>query len=165
MLYNDYFWTTQGGTPMSEMLTGKQELFCMRYVELRKSSEAYRQAFGAEGIPADRVKQKAYKLKNLPHVSARIDQLERDIEGRFLATQGERRQLLWDVAQDNKVIKPDTAIKATSELNRMDPELRNPQMAVINNGPVEIIVHAHPCMINRPLDRLPDDSPPAIEHD
>lgn len=147
---------------MSELIPGKLEMFVRAFLENdRCGSRAYRKVYPCEGLTPLQIAKKAHKVRSRPHVRQRINELEAEIADRFLATQAERRAHLWDIAKTTKYEKPDTSVKATAELNKMDPSLRAPVMQVNADGPVRI--ELHPSLIDRQLDR--DDSAPVIERE
>lgn len=60
---------------MSE-LTPKQELFCLRYVEIGSPSEAYRRSYAAENMNNDSIRVEANRLLDNPYVTLRIEELK-----------------------------------------------------------------------------------------
>lgn len=56
-------------------LTTKQENFCLKYLETGNASEAYRQAYDAEGMKPESVNRKAKEMMDNVKISARIAEL------------------------------------------------------------------------------------------
>lgn len=63
-------------------LTEKQEAFCQSYIELGNKSEAYRQAYDADAMNSNSVRVAANEVFNVPNVSLRIEQLQKEIRER-----------------------------------------------------------------------------------
>ncbi len=57
-------------------LTQKQENFCLEYQKTGNASHSYRTAYGTENMAESTVNQEACRLKNTPHISARIEELK-----------------------------------------------------------------------------------------
>lgn len=57
-------------------LTPKQESFCLTYIETGNASEAYRQAYEAEGMKPETINRKAKELLDNGKITARIEELK-----------------------------------------------------------------------------------------
>ncbi|MEG9489616.1 terminase small subunit [Mannheimia indoligenes] len=57
-------------------LTPKQEAFCLTYIETGNASEAYRQAYEAEGMKPETINRKAKELLDNGKIAARIEELK-----------------------------------------------------------------------------------------
>ncbi|QLB42024.1 MULTISPECIES: terminase small subunit [Mannheimia] len=57
-------------------LTPKQEAFCLTYIETGNASEAYRQAYEAEGMKPETINRKAKELLDNGKITARIEELK-----------------------------------------------------------------------------------------
>lgn len=57
------------------MLTGKQEAFCIAYIETGNASEAYRQAYNAGKMKPETINRTAKELVDNPKIAARIQEL------------------------------------------------------------------------------------------
>lgn len=63
-------------------LTEKQEKFCQAYIEFGNKSEAYRQAYDADAMNVNSVRVAANEVYNVPNVSLRIEELQKEIRER-----------------------------------------------------------------------------------
>lgn len=61
-------------------LTMKQERFCREYVLCMNASEAYRKAFDTTNMKMETINRKAFDLKNLDKIRARIEELKSETE-------------------------------------------------------------------------------------
>lgn len=61
---------------MADLLTPKQERFCLGYVETGSASEAYRRAYNAEGMKPATVNRSAKELLDNPKIAARVQSLQ-----------------------------------------------------------------------------------------
>ena len=59
-----------------EDLTGKQEAFCLAYIETGNASEAYRRAYNAESMKPATVNRKAKMLMDMGKIRARLTELQ-----------------------------------------------------------------------------------------
>lgn len=57
------------------MLTGKQEAFCIAYIETGNASEAYRQAYNAGKMKPETINRTAKELVDNPKIAARLQEL------------------------------------------------------------------------------------------
>ena len=57
------------------MLTQKQEVFCLAYIETGNASEAYRRAYAAEKMKPESINRKAKELMDSGKIAARIAEL------------------------------------------------------------------------------------------
>lgn len=58
----------------------KQEKFCREYVLTMNASSAYRKAFDASNMKGETINRRAFDLKNLGKIKARIEELKQEIE-------------------------------------------------------------------------------------
>ena len=63
-------------------LTEKQERFCQAYIEFGNKSEAYRQAYDADSMNSNSVRVAANEVFNVPNVSLRIEELQKEARER-----------------------------------------------------------------------------------
>lgn len=63
-------------------LTEKQEKFCQAYITFGNKSEAYRVAYDADAMNTNSVRVAAHEVYNVPNVSLRIEQLQKEIRER-----------------------------------------------------------------------------------
>jgi len=63
-------------------LTEKQEKFCQAYIEFGNKSEAYRQAYDADAMNTNSVRVAANEVFNVPNVSLRIAELQKELRER-----------------------------------------------------------------------------------
>lgn len=63
-------------------LTEKQERFCQSYIELGNKSDAYRVAYDADAMNSNSVRVAANEVFNVPNVSLRIEELQKEIRER-----------------------------------------------------------------------------------
>jgi len=61
-------------------LTPKQEAFCHAYMRLGSVSDAYREAFNAEGMKASSIRVEGSRLLDSPNVSQRLEMLRGEKE-------------------------------------------------------------------------------------
>ena len=59
-----------------EDLTGKQEAFCLAYIETGNASEAYRRAYNAENMKPETINRKAKELMDNGKIAARLTELQ-----------------------------------------------------------------------------------------
>lgn len=89
---------------MARKLTGKQEAFCVAYIKLGKSAEAFRQAYDTSNWSHGAVKVQASKMLRIPGVAARIEELRRPVAEAAkltLATHLRSLEELRDEARDD----------------------------------------------------------------
>jgi phage terminase small subunit len=67
---------------MTKPLTIKQEAFCQAYILHGDKSRAYREAFKCDNMKPETVNRSAFELYHNPNITARIDQLKKEIEER-----------------------------------------------------------------------------------
>src|SRR5699024_7839587 len=67
-------------------LTPKQENFCLKYIETGNASEAYRQAYNAEGMKTDTIHRKAAELLENGKITAKINELKAEHQARHKIT-------------------------------------------------------------------------------
>jgi len=75
-------------------LTAKQETFCLEYVQTGNASEAYRRAYDADRMKPETVHRMAHALLKSHKVTARIEDLRKDIEENAIAD-AKARQRWW----------------------------------------------------------------------
>ena len=63
-------------------LTPKQEAFCHAYMKLGSVSDAYREAFNADGMKASSIRVEGSRLLDSPNVSQRLEMLRGEKEQR-----------------------------------------------------------------------------------
>jgi len=63
-------------------LTPKQENFCNYYIETGNASEAYRRAYSCGNMASDTINRKAAELFNNGKITARVSQLQADLQER-----------------------------------------------------------------------------------
>lgn len=63
-------------------LTEKQERFCQAYIEFGNKSEAYRRAYDADSMNSNSVRVAANEAFNVPNVSLRIEELQKEARER-----------------------------------------------------------------------------------
>ena len=69
-----------------EDLTGKQEAFCLAYIETGNASEAYRRAYNAESMKPATVNRKAKMLMDMGKIRARLNELQSEAAERSKLT-------------------------------------------------------------------------------
>lgn len=57
------------------VLTQKQEMFCLAYIETGNASEAYRRAYNSGGMKPESVNRKAKELMDNVNITARLQEL------------------------------------------------------------------------------------------
>ena len=65
--------------PKKKGLTFKQEKFCLEYVRTANATTAYERAYDSENMKRETMANKAYVLMKKDYISARIDDLKRDL--------------------------------------------------------------------------------------
>lgn len=89
-------------------ITGKEETFIQKYIELDDATEAHRIAYGGGMSDASR-KKEAHTIKNKPHVAARIKELQQISVDRHLITmdgQCDKLQSIYKRALADKEYAP-----------------------------------------------------------
>ena len=97
----------------TQMLTQKQEAFCLAYINSANASEAYRQAYGCGKWKPESVNRKAFDMLQDVKIVARIAELRKvaaDKAGYTLAEHMKRLKLLSERAEDENQLA--AAIKA-----------------------------------------------------
>lgn len=59
-------------------LTPKQEKFCLVFHATSNATEAYRKAYRTKNMAEDTINNQAYKLKQNPHIAARLEDLKKE---------------------------------------------------------------------------------------
>lgn len=98
------------------MLTQKQEIYCLKYIEYGSAAAAYKSAYDAENMKANTVYRKATELNNNGNVTARIYDLRTKLANRILWSKEESIRLLARIAQD-ETLRARDRINAIKELN------------------------------------------------
>lgn len=105
-------------------LTPKQEMFCQKYVELGNASEAYRQSYNASKMKSETVTERASRLLKEYKVSARVKELQSQLEKKHDLTKDKvvnrLKQIIFeqDTICDDK-INLQAMNKAIEILNKM----------------------------------------------
>lgn len=60
-------------------LTPKQEKFCQEYIKLGCKSEAYKASYSTSNMKKSTINRRAVTVADLPHVRARIEQLQSEL--------------------------------------------------------------------------------------
>lgn len=81
-------------------LTPKQEAFCNYYVETGNASEAYRRAYNAEKMKFESVNRKAVELLNNGKITARVKELQRELQIRSDITKDEAIKELSNIVRN-----------------------------------------------------------------
>jgi len=63
-------------------LTGKQEKFCLAYIETGNASEAYRLAYSCGRMKPETVKRNAFRLTEISKIRTTLEQLQADAAAR-----------------------------------------------------------------------------------
>lgn len=90
--------------PPNRPLTAKQESFCQKLVAGASGTDAFKQAYQCAAAYAN---VEASKLRRVPHVAARIAELMQPRAGAIFLTIARKRELLREMAEDNKATKMD----------------------------------------------------------
>jgi len=107
-------------------LTIKQEAFCQKYIETGNASEAYRQAYDADGMKPATVNRKAKELLDNGKIAARIDLLRSGVEATFeitiegLLVRLQRAFLVGEMCGQSSGMT--TAVMAMAKLAGLDKE-------------------------------------------
>lgn len=108
-------------------LTVKQEKFSLAYVETGNASEAYRQAYNAEGMKPETVHRKASELLADGKITARIAELQADHQARHNITVDdlldeleEARQMAKDNGNSSAMV---TATMGKAKLLGLDKQI------------------------------------------
>jgi len=67
-------------------LTQKKEMFCQAFVKFGDASEAYRKAFVADKMKPETINNKAYQLRQMGEIRARISDLQDEVKQRHNVT-------------------------------------------------------------------------------
>lgn len=86
---------------MIDKLTVKQEKFCNNYVETGNASEAYRRSYSCENMKSETINEKASRLLKECKISARIEELRRNLQERSDFTKDEAVEFLSNVIRAN----------------------------------------------------------------
>lgn len=96
-------------------LTIKQENFCNYYIESGNASEAYRRAFSCGKMKTETINNKAYQLLNKGEITARVEQLQSELQRRSDITKEEAIKELANIVRVNPLdyieISPDEQIE------------------------------------------------------
>ncbi len=103
---------------VGDIMTKRQEKFCLEYARCGNATEAYRNAGYSTSTPAS-AWVSACKLLRNPKVKERIDELSRKMKSAKMMDIAERRERLAEIARDEESTKQDV-IKAIDTLNKMD---------------------------------------------
>jgi hypothetical protein len=128
---------------MRQLLTPKQEKFCLEYLECGNASKAYRTAYNAAKMKDATVNRKAFELLQGGNVTARIDGLRAESAKIAVLTQAgvisdlikiKDRAMAQDASGEFK--NPDLAVKALELLGRNVQAWKPETMLAIqvNNG-------------------------------
>ena len=122
-----------------EDLTGKQEAFCLAYIETGNASEAYRRAYSAESMKLATVKRKAKMLMDMGKIRARLTELQSEAAEKskltlesHLEKLRELRDAAADFGQFSAAIRAEIARGKAAGLYREQIDL--------NSGPLRIVV-------------------------
>lgn len=122
-----------------EDLTGKQEAFCLAYIETGNASEAYRRAYSAESMKPATVNRKAKMLMDMGKIRARLTELQSEAAEKskltlesHLEKLRELRDAAADFGQFSAAIRAEIARGKAAGLYREQIDL--------NSGPLRIIV-------------------------
>ena len=94
-------------------LTIKQEKFCNYYLETGNASEAYRRAFSCNKMKPGTVNRKAIELFENGKITARVEELRRELKKKSDITKEEAVGILADIARAN--ISDMLNVKATGD--------------------------------------------------
>ena len=83
----------------TRQLTPKQELFCIKYVEIGYASEAYRIAYNCENMKPETVWNNASKLLDNTKVAARVAELQAEYAEASKIDQVKVMETLYDIVQ------------------------------------------------------------------
>ena len=102
------------------MLTKRQERFCQEYVASGNAGESARKAgyIHSEGKPRAYMNTWACRLKKMPKVAARIEELEKEAAIRLGITHEYVLQNLKDIAEATKINDPRAATNALELLGK-----------------------------------------------
>lgn len=96
-------------------LTIKQENFCNYYIESGNASEAYRRAFSCDKMKPESVNNKAYELLNKVEITARVKELQEELQSISDITKEEAVKELANIVRVNPLdyieISPDEQIE------------------------------------------------------
>lgn len=84
-------------------LTLKQEAFCNYYIETGNASEAYRRAFCCQRMRSSTINRMAFDLLNNRKITARINELQKELQRRSDITKDETVSILTNIARANIV--------------------------------------------------------------
>lgn len=128
-------------------LTEKQEMACQAYMECHgNQSEAYRRAYNAENMSPETVWQEACRTFALPHVAARVLELQKEHKERHNVTIDSITKELdeaKDLAKDEKQAAAMTsAILGKAKLHGLITDKK--EVTGKNGGPIKNEWHIHP---------------------
>ncbi len=86
---------------MKNKLTPKQEKFCNGYVETGNASEAYRNAYNCKNMKPETVNRKAFELLNNGKITARIAELQAELQRRSDIKKDEAVKALANIVRTN----------------------------------------------------------------
>ena len=87
-------------------LTQKKEMFCQAFVETGDASEAYRKAYVADKMKPETINNKAYQLRQMGEVRARISDLQDEVKQRHNVTVDSLLKELEEVRQSALKAEP-----------------------------------------------------------
>ncbi len=99
-------------------LTPKQEKFCLAYLETGNASDAYRQAYDADGMTAKTITEESCRILKTPKISARVGELRDKLEAECLWSRQQSVTTLARIAGSEKE-SATARIAAVKELNAM----------------------------------------------
>ena len=109
------------------MLTEKQNKFCVGIVKGLSGKDAYKSAYNTQAND-NTINKEVVKLLDKEEIQQRISELRKPLEVKALAetiTDRERiKNMLWSFV-DNPTLTPETRMKASDQINKMNAEYIN----------------------------------------
>ena len=102
---------------ITKMLTPKQEIFCLAYLETGNASEAYRRSYNAQNMKPETVNRKAKELRENGKITARLEELRKPVVEAAQVTLEDHLQQLADL-RDKSMAAEQFGPAITAEVNR-----------------------------------------------
>lgn len=146
-------------------LTPKQEMFCNSYIETGNASEAYRRSYNAVNMKFETVNRKAVELLNNGKITARVKQLQRELQIRSDITKDEAIKELSNIVR-NRVTNVLSAKGGRIRIKNLD-DLPDEVISVIASikkikGGIEVKFHDKIAAIDRLSKMLGWDVPAKV---
>lgn len=104
---------------MANNLTPKQEAFVQAYLTTGNASEAYRQAYDAEGMKPETINRKAKELMDNGKIAARLSTLQEQLAERIMWAREDSVKVLASIAKEEPDAPHPARVSAVKELNAM----------------------------------------------